>query len=82
VTTNLAGENAATLEELANELGVPLGRVVDQALDQFFSSIKAKNPSTPPYDQTHLEQAAARVRERIMSRPPDESETAPSRENG
>jgi hypothetical protein len=62
VTTNLSGENAATLQEFSGELGVPLGRVVDQALDEFFQSVGVyKKPTVPPYDMDHLKQTAAEI---------------------
>jgi len=75
VTTNLSGVNAATLEELSDDLGIPLGRVVDQALDDFFLKINVREGRTaPPYAVDHLQEAAARIRERLEQRIDEEAE--------
>jgi len=39
VTTNLAGENVSALQGLSDNTGVSMGRLLDQALDEFFLSI-------------------------------------------
>lgn len=69
VTTNLSGENAAALEEVADEMNIPLGRVVDQALDDYFDRIGVRDErSAPPYDPSHLKVVGERVRERLEAK--------------
>jgi len=64
VSTNLSGENAAALHALASELGVPLGRIIDQALDRFFLDIEVRTErSTPPYDAEHLKDTVRKILE-------------------
>jgi len=77
VTTNLSGENSAALEEVSGEMNLPLGRVVDQALDEYFDKIGArKERSAPPYDSEHLKEVGERVRQRIERRLAETSEGA------
>lgn len=61
VTTNLSGDNAACLQSLSSELGVPLGRIIDQALDEFFMSVGVRDSrSTTPYDKEHIKEMIQR----------------------
>jgi len=75
VTTNVSGENALVLQELSTELNVPIGRVIDQALDDFFLKINARDDrSATPYDTGHLTEAAKRVKSRIETEVVQEEE--------
>jgi len=62
LTTYLASENVAYLQALSNATGVPIGRILDQALDAFLKKIDARrDPVTPPIEESHFKDAVRRI---------------------
>lgn len=64
VTTYLAEENATSLRAISDAAGVPMSKIMDQALDRFFSDIEwRETPSTAPVNLEHYKDAAAGLQE-------------------
>ena len=63
LTTYLAEENVSYLQALSKQTGVPLGRIMDQALDAFLKSIEARqDPVTPPIEEEHFKEAVKQIK--------------------
>ena len=63
LTTYLAEDNVAYLQALSRQTGVPLGRIIDQALDVFLKKIEArKDPITPPIEEEHFKEAVKQIK--------------------
>ena len=57
MTTGLASENVAALRKLSEVLGIPMGRLLDQALENFLLEIgSTEKRTTPPVDLEYLRQ--------------------------
>lgn len=62
LTTYMAEDNVAYLQALSRQTGVPLGRIMDQALEVFLKNIEArKDPITPPIEEEHFKEAVKRI---------------------
>lgn len=61
LTTYLAEENMLALQRLSEQSGVPMGRILDQALDEFFKKIELRSQDAkvvPPIAEDHFKDAA------------------------
>lgn len=64
VTTYLAEENATSLRSISNAAGVPMSKVMDQALDRFFHDIDwRETPSTAPVNLEHFRDVVSELKE-------------------
>jgi len=62
VTTYLARENYLDLQKLSGETGIPMGRLVDQALDKLLMDLHLRDtPATAPVSEEHLTEAGKRA---------------------
>lgn len=63
LTTYLAEENIDFLQALADMSGVPIGRIMDQALDEFLGHLdKARKAVTPPVKLEHFQEAVDKLK--------------------
>ncbi len=65
MTTYLAEDNVMFLQQLAKNTGVPMGKLIDQALDGFFSEIAGREPATTHADVEHLKRAGRRIEKKV-----------------
>ena len=62
VTTYLARDNYLALQKLSGETGIPMGRLVDQALDKLLMDLDLRDtPATAPIAEEHLSEAGKRA---------------------
>jgi len=62
MTTYLAEDNVMFLQQLAKNTGMPMGKLIDQALDNFFSDIAEREPATTHADEGHLKKAGKSIK--------------------
>jgi len=57
VTTYIGLDHIVRLREISHATQIPIGRLIDQALDEYFQEIGYKeSPSVPPVDKEYIRQ--------------------------